>query len=49
MQDSEFLADAAQLKLDIQPLNGPKLNQIVAEFFAMPDSIKPKLKGLISL
>ena len=48
MQDPELLSDASQLKLDIQPLNGPKLNQIVAEYFAMPESIKPKLKELVS-
>jgi hypothetical protein len=49
MQDPDFLAEAAQLKLDIQPLNGPKLTQIVAEFFAMPESIKPKLKELVTV
>lgn len=48
MQDPEFLADAAQLKLDIQPLNGPRLGQIVTEFFAMPDSVKPRLKEAVS-
>lgn len=43
-KDSEFLADAAKLKLDLEPLSGAATAQVVEKFHATPAAIVEKVR-----
>jgi tripartite-type tricarboxylate transporter receptor subunit TctC len=45
--DPSFLADAEKSKLEITPLYGESIRQIVEDFLAMPAGVKEKLKRAI--
>ena len=39
MKDPEFLADAAQAQLDVNPLSGAKINELVDELYKTPKDV----------
>jgi hypothetical protein len=47
MADPELLAEAERRKLDIGPLSGERVHQLVAEYFSMPAGIKSKLQQIL--
>jgi tripartite-type tricarboxylate transporter receptor subunit TctC len=47
MKDSEFLADAAKAKLDINPLDGAELERNVREVFNLDPALLPKAKEIL--
>ncbi len=47
MADPEFLADAAKSKLDIAPLSGAQLQQLIADYLAMPPELKSQLAKVL--
>ncbi|MEE9147079.1 MAG: tripartite tricarboxylate transporter substrate-binding protein [Candidatus Tectomicrobia bacterium] len=47
MQDPEFLAEARQAKLDIDPKSGPEVKQIVAGFFDMDAALLATLREIL--
>lgn len=48
MKDAEFLADAKNSKLDIEPLTGEELEKIVHGFFKLSPSVVAKLKEALT-
>lgn len=49
LQDKDFLEDAAKTKVDIDPLDGNALKELVVEHLRMPADIKAKLKPILAL
>jgi hypothetical protein len=47
MRDPEFLADAKKLKLDINPIGGPRTAQIVARSYELDPNVLLALKQAI--
>lgn len=47
MRDKEFLAEAAKLKLDVDPTDGAGLEKIVRDIYATPKEIVQKVGDLI--
>ena len=47
MRDPEFLADVAELKLDLSPVTGQQIQSLVAEIVSTPSSIASRLKDII--
>ena len=47
MRDPEFLADVAELKLDLSPVTGPQIQSLVSEIVSTPSSIASRLKDII--
>jgi hypothetical protein len=43
MKDPKFLADAKQAKLDLDPVPGTRLQEVVAEMLATPKPIVDRL------
>jgi hypothetical protein len=39
MQDGEFLADAKKLRIDVSPLPGATVQDLVQKFYATPKNI----------
>ena len=39
MTDPQFLADAEQIRIDIEPLSGQKVQDVVAKLYATPGSV----------
>jgi len=48
MRDPEFLAEAAKLNMDVNPLNAKGVNDILAELYATPKAILEKAAAAIS-
>ena len=48
-KDKSFLADAQKSKLEITPLYGESIRQIVDDFLTMPAAVKERLKRAIKL
>ncbi|HZS63546.1 MAG TPA: hypothetical protein VFA53_03470 [Xanthobacteraceae bacterium] len=48
MQDKDFLADAEKAKLDVNPLDGDKVQQVVEKVYASPPAIVKRAKELIA-
>jgi tripartite-type tricarboxylate transporter receptor subunit TctC len=48
-KDPEFIADAAKLRVELGPLPGSELQQIVAEVASMPADIVAKVKAIYPL
>jgi len=48
MKDEAFLADAKQGRLDIAPLRGEKVQDVVAKLYAAPKDVVQRAKQLIS-
>jgi len=47
LRDSEFKADAARAKLDVDPIGGEELEHLVQELFKLDSAIVMKLKGVL--
>ena len=47
MKNTEFLAEAAKAKLDINPLDGAELERNVQEVFNLDKLLVPKAKEII--
>jgi tripartite-type tricarboxylate transporter receptor subunit TctC len=47
MKDSEFLADAAKAKLDINPIEGAELEKNVKEVFNLDPKLTPRAKEIL--
>ena len=47
MKDSEFLADAAKAKLDINPIEGAELEKSVKEVFNLDPKLIPQAKEIL--
>jgi tripartite-type tricarboxylate transporter receptor subunit TctC len=48
LADPELLADAEKAQLDIHPRSGPQLQQIVTDFYTMPDNVKARLRTVLA-
>jgi len=47
VRDPEFLADARQVKLDVDPLGGEALERFVDELFRTDPALAARLKGIL--
>ena len=47
MRDREFLADAQKTRIDINPLNGAALQDLVAKIYATPKSVVERAKEIL--
>jgi tripartite-type tricarboxylate transporter receptor subunit TctC len=47
MRDPKFLADAEKIRLDISPLSGPQVQNLVQAFYATPKNIVDKARAAI--
>ena len=47
MKDPQFLAEAAKLELEIEPLSAPEIDKLLADAFATPKPIVQEAAGLI--
>jgi tripartite-type tricarboxylate transporter receptor subunit TctC len=48
MQDQQFLADAKKLRIDVAPLSGAKVQEVVANLYAAPKDIVARARQAIS-
>ena len=48
MADPEFFADAKQLNVDVNPLDGNAMDRILAELYATPKDVLEKAARAIS-
>jgi tripartite-type tricarboxylate transporter receptor subunit TctC len=46
MKDKEFLADAARTAIDIDPIDGPAVEQLLARIYATPQSVIDRVKKI---
>ena len=49
MQDPAFLADAAKLNAEIDPLTGQQVQDIVARVLATPKPVRNQIQTLLGL
>jgi tripartite-type tricarboxylate transporter receptor subunit TctC len=47
MRDQQFLADAQKTRIDINPLNGAALQDVVAKIYATPKSVVERAKEIL--
>jgi len=47
MKDPQFLAEAAKLEIEIEPLSAPEIDKLLADAFATPKAIVQEAAGLI--
>jgi tripartite-type tricarboxylate transporter receptor subunit TctC len=47
LRDPEFLADARQAKLDVEPMAADELERLVEELFRLDPAVAAKLKGIL--
>ncbi len=47
LRDPEFLADARQAKLEVDPMGGDELGRLVDELFRLDPAVVAKLKGIL--
>lgn len=47
MKDPEFVAAAKKARLDLNPLSGPEVEELVLELFKMPPEMRKQLKPLL--
>ncbi len=48
MSDPDFLSDAEKAKLDIAPLTGPQVRNLIQEFMGMPAEQKARLQKFVA-
>jgi tripartite-type tricarboxylate transporter receptor subunit TctC len=48
MKDPEFLAEAARTKIDVNPVSGKAIDELLAEVYAMPKDVQKKAADAIS-
>jgi tripartite-type tricarboxylate transporter receptor subunit TctC len=47
MKDPDFLAEAKKLRLDVDPLSGAQLEELVKELYSAPKELVKKLGELV--
>jgi hypothetical protein len=47
LKDPEFLAEAQQSRLDVDPISGEEIERMVRELFALPEPLKARLKSVL--
>ena len=47
LSDPEFVNDARQAKLDVDPVSGEEVERLMGELFRMPQPLLAKLKELL--
>jgi len=47
LSDPEFVNDARQAQLDVDPISGEDVTRLIGELFRMPPAILVKLKELL--
>jgi hypothetical protein len=47
MKDPQFLADAAKVHIDVSPLPGARVQQLIGAFFSTPQSIVEQARQAI--
>lgn len=47
LRDSEFLAEAKKMKLDVEPVAGEEINEYVKQIYSMSDKVKHNLSFLV--
>jgi hypothetical protein len=47
MQDPEFRAEAQRAKLEVDPLSGEEVQEVVAEFSQAPSDVRARLKDVL--
>jgi hypothetical protein len=47
LRDPEFLADARQAKLDVEPMAADELERLVEDLFRLDPAVAAKLKGIL--
>jgi tripartite-type tricarboxylate transporter receptor subunit TctC len=47
MADKEFLADAERSKLEITPVSGERIQELVAELYKTPPELAKRLAGML--
>jgi tripartite-type tricarboxylate transporter receptor subunit TctC len=48
MQDKAFLTDAHRIGLEINPVSGPEISQLIAEIQSAPESIVQRIRSVLS-
>ncbi len=48
MKDPDFLAEAEKLKLDIDPLNGKQVSELVAQVLATPKDVVERVRDIFA-
>jgi len=48
MKDPEFLADAEKLKIDIDPLNGKQVSELIAKVLATPKDVVERVRDVFA-
>jgi hypothetical protein len=48
MRDPEFLAQAKQMGLDVDPIGGAELQRIVERIVSSPPSVVKKLRSIVA-
>ena len=48
MKDPEFLAEAKQRKMDVNPVSGAEIEKLVAELYQTPQDVVAEAKAAIS-
>ncbi len=46
MEDKEFRAEAEKAQLEVDPIAGPKVEQLIKDLFTTPENIKTRLKAV---
>ena len=47
MKDPAFLAEAEKLKLEVNPVNGEEVDQLIAELYATPKDMVEETRAAI--
>jgi tripartite-type tricarboxylate transporter receptor subunit TctC len=47
MADQEFRADAARVNVEVDPLTGAQLRQLVTDYLSMPADVKATLQKVL--
>ena len=47
LKDKDFLADAEKAKIDVNPLDGAKVQEVVEKVYASPAAVVARAKELI--
>lgn len=47
MRDTEFLAEAKKMKLDVEPVSGEDIDGYVKQIYSMSDTVKRNLAFLV--
>jgi hypothetical protein len=48
MKDPDFLAEADKMKLEIDPLNGQQVSELVVQVLATPKDVVERVRGIFA-